>query len=61
VSQGYNQPSYTKLRRWLRGTFTCTKCGQTFSTMSFGYGEAICPDCYKGEKNFLFFDKGYWL
>jgi len=29
--------------------------------MSFGYGEAICPDCYKGEKNFLFFDKGYWL
>jgi len=29
--------------------------------MSFGYGEAICPNCYNGEKQFIFFDKNYVL
>jgi hypothetical protein len=29
--------------------------------MSFGYGETICPQCYDGEKQFIFLDKGYWL
>ena len=29
--------------------------------MTFGYGAAICPECYEGEGGFLFFDGGYWL
>jgi len=29
--------------------------------MSFGFGTAICPDCYQGEQPFIFFDNGYWL
>ena len=29
--------------------------------MSFGFGEAICPDCYRGERQFLFFDDSYFL
>jgi hypothetical protein len=29
--------------------------------MTFGYGTAVCPDCYDGEQPFLFFDNGYWL
>ena len=29
--------------------------------LSFGYGEAICPNCYKGEEEFIFLDKSYWL
>jgi hypothetical protein len=29
--------------------------------MSFGYGEAICPNCYNGEEQFIFFDKNYVL
>lgn len=29
--------------------------------MCFGFGEAICPDCYEGEEKFLFFDNRYWL
>ena len=29
--------------------------------MCFGYGEAICPDCYDGEQSFLSFDNSYWL
>ncbi len=29
--------------------------------MSFGFGEAICPDCYQGEHTFLFFDESYLL
>jgi hypothetical protein len=53
------QPS--KLQRWLTGTFTCTKCGKEYQTMSFGYGEAICPDCYHGEPQFLNYDDNYWL
>ena len=29
--------------------------------MCFGFGEAICPNCYNGEQPFLFFDDSYWL
>jgi len=29
--------------------------------MCFGYGEAICPDCYDWEQPFLFLDGSYWL
>lgn len=29
--------------------------------MSFGFGMAICPECYRGEHQFLFFDHSYWL
>jgi hypothetical protein len=54
-----SQPS--NLYKWLTGTFTCIKCGKEYQTMSFGYGEAICPDCYNGEPSFVFYDKSYWL
>jgi len=50
-----------KLRRWMNGTFVCTKCGKEYHTMTFGFGEAICPDCYQGEKQFIIFDTSYWL
>lgn len=29
--------------------------------MTFGYGAAVCPDCYAGEQPFLFFDDRFWL
>lgn len=29
--------------------------------MCFGFGDAICPDCYLGEQSFLTFDDSYWL
>ena len=29
--------------------------------MTFGFGTAVCPDCYDGEQPFLFFDDGFWL
>jgi len=29
--------------------------------MCFGFGEAICPNCYSGEESFLFYDNRYWL
>ena len=54
-------PLFRRFHRWLSGNFTCRKCGREFYTMCFGYGEAICPDCYQGEQPFLFFDNTYWL
>jgi hypothetical protein len=51
----------SKLKSWLSGSFTCRKCGREFNTMTFGYGEAICPDCYTGERQFLFHDQEYLL
>jgi hypothetical protein len=51
----------SKFSRWLSGSFTCMKCGREFNTMTFGYGEAICPDCFQGEQQFLFYDQTYWL
>jgi len=29
--------------------------------MSFGYGKAICPDCYEGEQPFIFLDEDFFL
>lgn len=29
--------------------------------MSFGYGDAVCPDCFTGESSFIFLDRSYWL
>ena len=29
--------------------------------MSFGYGKAICPDCYDGEQPFIFLDEDFYL
>lgn len=50
-----------RMKRWFNGSFTCIKCKKLFRTMSFGFGEAICPDCYQGEQPFLFFDESYLL
>lgn len=49
------------LRKFLKGDFVCTKCGNESSSMTFGYGEMICPDCYRGEQTFLFFDQSFVL
>lgn len=54
-------PFLRKLRRWLEGSFVCIRCHREFHIASFGFGKAICPDCYKGESQFLFFDHSYWL
>ena len=45
---------FDKLRSWLRGEYTCRKCGKTYFSLSFGTGEMICPECYKGEQPFIF-------
>ena len=29
--------------------------------MSFGYGEAVCPECYENVEPFLELDESYWL
>ena len=50
-----------KVKQWLNGSFTCIKCKKLFRTMSFGFGEAICPECYQGEHTFLFLDENYLL
>ena len=51
----------TKLFEWLNGTFTCKYCGKQFHVLSFGFGSVICPDCYKGERSFIFLNQAYWL
>jgi len=52
---------FERLSLWLNGSFNCRRCGRQLYIMSFGYGEAICPDCYRGEEPFIFPDKDYWL
>ncbi|MCZ2809683.1 MAG: hypothetical protein O2V44_10045 [Candidatus Bathyarchaeota archaeon] len=52
---------FEKLSFWMKGRFVCRKCGREFHAFSFGFGEAICPDCYEGEPEFLFLDTRYWL
>jgi hypothetical protein len=54
-------PIFEKYRLWLKGSFTCKRCGKELHAMSFGFGDAICPDCYRGEQPFLFLDNSYWL
>ena len=56
-----NVEMFERFHRWLNGSFICKRCGRELHTMSFGFGEAICPDCYRGERQFLFFDDSYWL
>jgi hypothetical protein len=56
-----NIEMFEKFHRWLNGSFICKRCGRELYTMSFGFGEAICPDCYSGERQFLFFDDSYLL
>ena len=51
----------SRLYKWLGGMFTCVKCHKEVHIMSFGYGEAICPDCYDGEHPFIFYDCSYLL
>ena len=48
-------------QKWLRGSFTCIKCGRVFSVMHFGFGKAICPDCFNKDTQLLEFDQTYWL
>jgi len=45
----------------MKGRFVCRKCGREFHSFSFGFGEAICPDCYEGEPEFNYLDTSYWL
>ena len=52
---------FERLHRWLSGSFNCVKCGKRMYMMTFGYGEAICPDCYNGEKKFIFLDNTFIL
>lgn len=48
-------------RKWLSGSFKCQKCGREFHILGFGFGDAICPDCYRGESQFLFYDTSFLL
>ena len=64
--QHINQYIYTgvpmlfeKLSSWLKGRFVCKKCGKVFHIMSLGFGEAICPECFDGEEEFIHFDENY--
>jgi hypothetical protein len=50
-----------RVRWWLQGHWTCIRCGRKLSTMTFGYGECICPDCFRGELRFLFPDASFIL
>ena len=52
---------FESFSRWLKGGFVCASCGREYHAMSFGFGEIICPECYKGEEDFISLDKGYWL
>jgi hypothetical protein len=52
---------FKNFRQWIGGNFTCRRCGKAYHSMSFGYGEIICPDCYQGENQFIFLDNSYWL
>lgn len=52
---------FSDLHKWLGGSFTCRKCGREMHAMTFGFGYAICPDCYNGERRFISFDEKYWL
>jgi hypothetical protein len=29
--------------------------------LSFGYGNAVCPQCFDGEDQIIFLDNTYWL
>ena len=50
-----------KLQKWISGNFKCNQCGVEYSLPIFGFGKVNCPDCYKGEEQFLFFNKSFVL
>ena len=53
---------FIKLKKWLQGRFVCIQCGSKFHINTFGYGTAICPECYNGERDFVFLaKKDFWL
>ena len=54
-------PLLSDFSRWLHGSFTCVKCGREVRLLTFGYGEVICPDCYDGEHESIFFDDRFLL
>ena len=37
------------------------KCGRGVRLFTFGYGATVCPDCYRGEQPFVFFDDRFWM
>ena len=49
------------LFEWFNGAFTCKYCGKQFYVLSFGFGSVICPNCYNGERSFIFLNQAYWL
>ena len=52
---------FDNFRRWLNGEFTCSKCDKRVFALHFGFGETICPGCYKGEVPLVRLDKSYIL
>ncbi len=53
---------FENIRRWLKGSFTCSKCGKAFHIMSVGFGTTICPICSENNNGIsLCYDESYWL
>jgi hypothetical protein len=52
-----NPSFFNKLKKWLQGRFVCIRCKKEFRIKTFGYGTAICPECYEGERDFIFLAK----
>ena len=52
---------FERFRSWLSGSFVCRRCGDSFSLLTLGFGEVICPQCYAGEEEFVFLDSRYIL
>jgi hypothetical protein len=42
-----------RVRWWLQGRWTCIRCGRVWHGFTFGYGDFICPLCFKGEQPWL--------
>jgi len=36
---------------WLKGRYVCVRCGEVWYAFNFGYGDFICPLCFKGENH----------
>ena len=53
--------TFSNFSRWLSGSFVCVKCGRGVRLFTFGYGATVCPDCYRGEQPFVFFDDRFWM
>ena len=55
------QELFIKFKMWLEGHFTCISCGRRVFLYSFGYGKTICPDCYKGQNELIYFNDNFFL